>query len=712
MKRGRKKGVPTNAASPATAGRLVTLEQAIVLANQHWSAGQAEPAERICLQIITVRPGHAEALHLLGLIAYARNKSGRAIDYLIQASRAPDAPALILSNLTEMYRQSGRLAEAEEAGRRAVAQDAAFAAGWSNLGIVLQERGNLGESRGCLERAVALNPRAADAQSNLGNTLKKLGELKLAGLHYEQAIALDPNHALAHSNFAVTLNDLGEHARARAHAARAMTIAPTFADGYINAAAVEARVGDNQEALRLLDAALAFAPNNARVLTSRAEALHTLDRLAEALCEVERALALEPANGESCNLRARILQALHRHDEALAGFDQAATLLPEPATAIANKAVLLMEIGRTQESSAAFDSALALQPSLASAWYNRADAKKFAKGDPDIATMNALLESGRVESYTDRVCLHFALGKAHLDAGEPAQAFARLREGNRLKRATFAYDAAQSEIWMASIATHFPAVLFDRHPESGALSQTPLFVLGMPRSGTTLIEQILASHPQVHGAGELGYLLQSLEFVRQSNGLPPYPQAADILQPQHLAQIGHAYLDKAKGLAPDAARIVDKLPGNFLYAGLIHLALPGARIIHCRRDAVDTCLSCYSKLFTGEHEYAYDLAELGKFYRSYETLMQHWRRVLPSTSYIEIDYESVVDDLEGAARRLIEFSGLPWDEACLNFHTTRRPVRTASMNQVRQPIYGSSVGRWQAYREHLSPLLAALGHID
>jgi tetratricopeptide (TPR) repeat protein len=712
MKQGRKANGPGKPDAAVEAGRLVSIEQAVRLAQLHWNGGHADRAERVCRQILAARPRYAEALHLLGLIAHARNDRDRAIGYLVQACQASTAPATFHSNLAEMRRQNGQLAEAEEDGRRAVARDPAFAAGWSNLGIVLQERDKLAESRDCLERAAALSPGAADIHSNLGNTLKKLGELTLARQRYERALELDPDYAVAHSNIAATLNELGELQRARAHAERALAIAPDLIDAYINAAAVETHAGRPEQALRHLDGAHALSPDNARVLVARADALRLLDRLTDALRDSERALALDPASGDACNAHALILQALGRYDEALAEFDRAASLVPRPAMAIANKGVLLMEIGQADDALAAFDRALSLQPDLASAWYNRADCKRFASADPDIAAMSALLKSTRAQSYDDRLRLHFALGKAWLDIGDVERAFAHLDEGNRMKRATLAYDADASEQWLAAVAAQFPPASFERRRGGGEPSQTPIFVIGMPRSGTTLVEQILASHPRVHGAGELAHLPRSIDHVIASNGLRRYPQAVGVLQPEHLTQIGRAYLDKTAGLSPNATRIVDKLPGNFAYAGLIPLILPGARIIRCRRDAMDVCLSCYSKLFAGEHEYSYDLAELGRFHRAYEGLTQHWRRTLPAESYLEIDYESVVDDLDGEARRLIQFCGLPWDDACLNFHATRRPVRTASMNQVRQPIFRSSVGRWRAYRAHLGPLLAALGRAD
>jgi hypothetical protein len=231
----------------------------------------------------------------------------------------------------------------------------------------------------------------------------------------------------------------------------------------------------------------------------------------------------------------------------------------------------------------------------------------------------------------------------------------------------------------------------------------------MPRSGTTLTEQILASHPKVHGAGELTALQRMLNSVAgPDRKLLGYPQMMSALLPQDLATLGRAYVERLAALAQGKPRVVDKMPANFQFAGLVHLMLPNARIIHCRRDPIDVCLSCYSKNFSERKDFAYDLRELGLYYRAYEALMAHWRGLLPPERFIEVDYEAVVDDLEGQARRLVAFCGLDWDEACLDFHQTSRQVRTASVNQVRRPIYRSSLARWKPYEHHLAPLIEAL----
>jgi hypothetical protein len=248
----------------------------------------------------------------------------------------------------------------------------------------------------------------------------------------------------------------------------------------------------------------------------------------------------------------------------------------------------------------------------------------------------------------------------------------------------------------------------------GDASQIPIFVLGMPRSGTTLIEQIIASHPMVHGGGELQALNEIVLGGREvTDNVIPFPESVPALDPSAVQQIGARYVDVLRRLAVkagrNAERVTDKMPSNYYFVGLIHLALPNAKIVHAVRDPVDTCISCFSKLFSAEQNHTYDLGELGRYYRRYQRLMEHWRHVLPPGRMLEVRYEEVVADLEGQVRRIISHCGLPWDDRCLSFHKTERPVRTASATQVRQPIYKSAVGRWRVYEEQLGPLLDALG---
>lgn len=299
------------------------------------------------------------------------------------------------------------------------------------------------------------------------------------------------------------------------------------------------------------------------------------------------------------------------------------------------------------------------------------------------------------------------MAKAYDDLGRYDEAFACMREGNALKRERIAYDETRTLESFDRICSTFDRKLLAK--ADGFSSSLPVFVVGMPRSGTTLIEQILASHPGVHGAGELAdfnWLVDQLPGI--GGNIFRYPEDAATLSADQLAALGKAYAERQRQRAPGAARVTDKMPANFLFLGLIHLALPEAHIVHVLRDPRDTCLSCYSKLFTAEQNFSYELGELGRYYRKYAELMAHWRDVLPPGRMLEIRYEDVIADLETSARQIVDHCGLDWHPNCIAFHEAKRPVRTASASQVRRPIYRSSEGRWRAYQDHLGPLFAAL----
>ena len=313
-------------------------------------------------------------------------------------------------------------------------------------------------------------------------------------------------------------------------------------------------------------------------------------------------------------------------------------------------------------------------------------------------------------SRTGRGCwLRFALAKAYDDIGERDLGFAHLLEGNA-RSGGAGPGAAGEGTWRewTEIRAFFTAEFLARHQGLGDVSNMPVFIVGMPRSGTTLVEQVLASHKAVFGAGERTELRRTVERFSGPGGILPLWEAASTIGGDAFSRMGAAYVAAMRPLAPDAARITDKMPANFHFAGLIHMILPKARIIHVTRDPVDTCLSCFSKLFTSGQNYSYDLAELGRFHRACQRLMAHWREVLPADVFLEVRYESLVHDLEPEARRMLAHCDLPWDDACLEFHKTSRAVNTASMTQVRQPIYRGSVGRWRPGPALLRPLLEAL----
>ncbi len=690
----------------------MALPPSLAEALRHWSSGEADRAEAMCREILAATPQEGRALHLLGVIVRAQGKPDVALDYFQRSCAAADTPAGMLNDLAELYQGLGRLAEAKATARRALAAPGASAVACHRLALVLFAAGELAEARAALEKVVELQPGSVEARNNLGIVCHRLGDLPAAVEAYEGALALDALNAAAHNNLASVLGELGHFEAALDHARRAIARAPSLVGAYVYAALAEAGLARHAAALQWLDQAIALAPNSSPVLLARAEALRRLDRFEEGLAASRQAVALAPEDGEAQNMLGLLCHALGRDEEAIEAFEKAARLLPHPGGALANKATVLLELGRSAEGAAALAAALAGEPELATAWYARADMTSYTPGHPDIAAMEQVLASDGSRSRPrsarqrdeDRLLLHYALGKAYLDVKDAPRAFQHLNEGSRRKRATFSYDVATDERWMASEAAAFPSELFQARRGAGEPSEVPIFILGMPRSGTTLVQQILAALRGVHAAGEPRHV------ERLVAELGPYPGSVARLTRDQLAALGRRYLALAAAAAPAGARrIIDKMTNNFRYAGVIHLMLPGARIIHCRRNPVDTCFSCYSKLFTTGQEFSYDLRDLGRYYRGYKRLMAHWRAVLPADRFIEIDYETVVGNLETEARRLVAFCGLPWDDACLSFHQGAQVIRTASMNQVRRPLYASSVARWEAFRDELGPLLEALG---
>jgi len=462
-------------------------------------------------------------------------------------------------------------------------------------------------------------------------------------------------------------------------------------------------------AIELYEQILALRPNFSEVHNNRGLALAELDRSDEAVASYARAVAIKPDNPETlCNWGLALAQ-LERWDEAEAKLRRAVAINPAFAGAHNNLGLILKERGRMAEAHSAIEEAIRLSPKDASYYDNLAAIHSFSAGDRYFTALESLAADAASLSAVNRMHLHFALAKINEQLGNPDNAFRQLLTGNALKRQQVAYNEAATLAQMTRTRELFTRDFIRARVGDGVRSPVPVFIIGMPRSGTTLIEQILASHPAIHGAGELTLFEQTADAIgRTTPQSLPFPEFMPDMSAQQFRELGALYLHKLSALAPGAARIVDKMPANFLFAGLIHLALPDATIIHAIRDPVDTCVSCFAVHFTKGQFHTYDLAELGRYYRHYQELMAHWRRVLPPGRIIDVRYAELVDDLEGVARRIIARCGLPWDSRCLDFHRNERPVRTASATQVRQPIYRSSVGRWHRYRNYLGPLFAEL----
>jgi tetratricopeptide (TPR) repeat protein len=666
---------------------------------QDFSSGRVDAARASCGRILRDFPDNTAALHLSGIIAHGSGDQAGALALLRRAAEAPDTTALYVLSYAELACKPLDLRAAEAAARRAVVLDAALPLAWLVLGGLLLDMRQLDESRVCFERALRLDEHLWRARAGLSLGLARCGDTEAALACFEALLRAEPANAEARDLFAQLLHELGRYEDALSQADQAAAQRPDSLDIALRGADIEMQLGRHSAALARLDGLEKTWGNEVKLLALKAHALRLLDDFdgAAMLCRDALARGLESAELKRAYGLAQ--QLAGREEEALSLFDAAAAL--NSTIALSDKGVLLTQLGRMDEAREAFDDALAREPFLADAWYNKANAGTHRPGDPDIAAMEELL--GAHCPSRDQVLLHFALGKAHMETGNAEGAFAHWHAANRMKRAMIDYDAGAALRRMASMAAG-PADFDAGAPAIGVrLSEVPVFVVGMPRSGSSLLEEILASHPRVHGGGELLQLRSLFEHGRADG--------AGAAAPDVDSSIAESVSRKLERAAPHALRIVDKDLANFLYLGVIHRIFPRARIIHCRRDPLDTCFSAYSRLFLGNWEFTYDLGELGRYYRGYHALMAHWREMLPGETFLEIDYEALVAEPENETRRVLDFLGLPWHEACLRFFETTRRVGTASFAQVRRPIYRSSIGRGRALSAHLRPLIEALGDL-
>ena len=444
-------------------------------------------------------------------------------------------------------------------------------------------------------------------------------------------------------------------------------------------------------------------------LIGESRRLRNAGKLEAAESECRIALAQRGDDPDAHRMLGTILHERGSYDAALASFEEALRLDPGNAKTYKQLAEVLAEHGRVDDALAAGRRALDVRPDYAGALANIASLKRFESADDaDLVLIEQLVDGPSRLRDSDRMILLFALGKAYDDLGDFDRSFACLREANAMKRATLDYDVADDERFFERVASVFDADLLARFAGAGAPSEVPVLIIGMPRSGTTLVEQILASHPAVHGGGERPELpeITAVVSVLGADGLG-FPEGMAATPRNDLRRLGEGYSHRLHALAPSASRVTDKGLLNFAFLGFAHLVVPRARVIHCVRDPLDTCVSCFGLNFR-VMPYGYDLSELGRYYRAYARLMAHWRSVLPPGWILDVRYEDLVGDLEQGARRLVDHCGLAWSEDCLHFEKTERVVRTASCMQVRRPVYRSSVGRWRRYEGHLGPLIEAL----
>ena len=574
-----------------------------------------------------------------------------------------------------MLHQKGKLSNAERAYKKAIKINQNFVEPRNMLGNVNLQRGRFKEAFNEYRKALKLAPDHPTLLGNIGNLLQLQGENEKAISWLEKAISQDPDNAVIHNNLGNALWSLGKSEEAVAAYKCALELNPDLADSYRNLGTVLLELEELDDAINCFNHALRINPRDIKSYQGLGKARNAQGDLDQAVSAYREAIAIDPANAEYYRELGR---AFGDH-------------------------------GEIEKAISAHRKAVEINPQYAMAYQALSKNKKFTEYDDDMKAMETLL-STKATSDKDSIHLAFGLGKAYEDLGNFDKSMEFVIQATRLKRNSFDYSISDSQQQFDRIREVFSPDFFSNHLDLGDPDRTPIFILGMPRSGTSLVEQILASHPAVFGAGEVNDLVKVFQSIKKpvdKKQSDTFPEGFSDLDGRDFADLGKQYIVGIRKYSTDARFITDKMPHNFLRIGFIRTILPNARIIHCTRDPMDNCLSLFKTDLLNGHRYSYDMSELGQYYRMYLELMDYWRDSLPGFIYDQ-SYEELVSCQKKQVSQLLQHCGLPWDDSCMDFHKTRRKVNTASNAQVSRPIYKDSVQLWKRYEKQLEPLRAAI----
>ncbi len=585
-----------------------------------------------------------------------------------------------------------------------------------DYGRAWQEEGHLALAKGDADRALAAfqaatryNPALTASWRAQADLARAAGRAAAADLAEAQLTRLQ---ALPRELLVVT-NHLHEGRILKAEEiARAFLRAnPRHVEGMRLLADIGSRLGVHEDADFLLETAIALEPDNLQLRIDHIQVLRKRQKFSAALEQARTLLDREPHSPVFQSLFAIESMQAGDYETALAMFETVLKALPNDAVSRTSYGHALKTYGKSDEAIASYRAAVSADPHHGDAWYALANLKTYRFSDDEVAAMEAAQASANL-SFMSRVHIAFALGKAFEDRNAPDAAFAHYARGNALKRQQTRYTTEQMQAELAAQIEHCTPELFAAQTDKGCPAPDPIFIVGLPRAGSTLIEQILASHSQVDGTLELPNILALAHRLRgrkQITDRDRYPRVLHELSGDDLRALGQDYIDNTQVHRRGAPYFTDKMPNNFRHLGLIHAILPNAKIIDARRAPLDCCWSGFKQLFAEGQEFTYGLDDIGHYFRAYVDLMDHWETVLPKGRILRVQHEDVLDDLEGQVRRILDYCGLEFEPACVEFHKTDRAVRTASSEQVRQPLSRSGQDQWKPFAPHLGPLMQALG---
>ncbi len=648
-------------------------------------------------------PNDAEAHANLGAALHDRAQWAPALESLRRVLAIQPGNVEALVDAANSLRGLGRARDAVPLYERALQRNPQLVEAQNNLGNAFLELGQYTEAARCYRTALGMKPDDVQILCNLGNALVRQGLLGEAMTLSERAVGLDPRSSSAHNSLGLVLAALGRREEAVAHYRQALTLNAAYVDALNNLGAVLRDLGESRESVSLYQRAIELEPRRAESHCNLGTVLFELRHVDEAAESFSRALALQPDYAPAHLSLGLALRQQRRPDDAEKSCAAALAIDPNYVEALSFLGELRADRGQFADAESLFRRAIELRPDFAFGYSGIATHRKMTRDDRQwLAGAEALLDK-RLPLATE-ISLRYALGKYFDDVQEYDDAFSHYRRANELsKRQGAKYDGRKLTDRVDQIIRTFDEAFMRGRPDDASAAELPILIVGMPRSGTSLTEQILASHPSAFGAGEVIFWDAAYDAYRDAE---PVARAG----PELIAGMARDYLGRLQSMSGGATRVVDKMPANFLHAGLIHFALPRARIIHMRRHPFDTCLSIYFQNFFNIGPYAHDLNDLAHFYGEYVRITDHWRALLPASALLEVPYEALIEDQEGWTRRMLDFVGLPWDSRCLDFHKTERVVITASKWQVRQKVHSGSSGRWRNYEKYLGPLQGLVDH--
>ncbi|MEC4766707.1 sulfotransferase [Halomonas sp. CUBES01] len=690
----------------------------------HQNAGRLQQALPLYQQILKLNPKHPEATQQLGIINVNQGRLEQALpllrtaleakptegerwlryaDALMRAGKAKNALSIIAQ--ARQHNLKGELVDKVEAQAQRMANLGQLdLAGLDNL----LNNGHFAQAEQQAQAQLAEHPNHPRLKHYLGLALYQQDRFEDALPHFQAAAEQLPQDANVQNQLALSLKHLKRHEEALEAYKKVVALLPDTPSVYANIGANLNDAREFDQALEWVNKGLAIDPNDQPCRANKAIALFEKDQVLEAEALAKGLLEEGYRNEITLVTWARVRLKEGDPDVALACFEEAEQLGGKDAATCLFKGNALNDLGRFDDAMASFEESLALDPEMASAWASIAQARKMTTDDQDWwEGAKAFLEKEDLEPQ-QAFNLHYAMGKFCNDIKDYDNAFPHYQKANQLKHDTWTesrYDRARQEKLVEVMLDRYVPGMFAQWQDVADPSMRPLFIVGMPRSGTSLTEQILASHPEIHGAGELNF------WPRLANDNERVVLNSKF-DAEWLQKAAQQCLDYLKEKSPDAARVVDKMPGNFIWVGLIHTVFPNARILHTMRNPVDNGISIFFQNFNKGHAYANDLEDIAHHYRQYHRLMQHWRQVIPEDNFLDLPYEQLVEDQEGWSKRIMEFVGLDFDERMLEFYKTERKVGTASNWQARQPIYKTSKERWRHYEKFVGPLLPLLELYD